>query len=244
MLHRTEGIVITAKEYGEADLIVTFLTKDHGLIRAFAKSPRKAKSRFGSSLEPLTHSRISFWGKEHASLPRLTQADIISSYQRIRESYACFMSVAEILDLLLKCAPERDVSPALFSFLIDALKTVEAGKSGSALMLSLKIKLLTIAGFGPKLKGCGKCNREGTAFHFQEGAVLCDACTTASGPVQRLTPGTIRLYETLSTWGSDKVHRIKSGDLLLKELTMVIDSHIKYYISRGVREGHAHHPSP
>ena len=77
MLHRTEGIVLKGAPYGEADLIVAFLTLDFGLMSAFAKSPRKTKSRFGSSLEPLTHSKIAFWGKEDSKLPRLTQADII-----------------------------------------------------------------------------------------------------------------------------------------------------------------------
>ena len=47
MLQRTEGIVLRTTPYGEADLIVTYLTKDHGIIKVFAKSPRKIKSRFG-----------------------------------------------------------------------------------------------------------------------------------------------------------------------------------------------------
>jgi len=63
MLKRTEGIVLKTNPFGEADLIVTCLSKDYGILKTFAKSPRKIKSRFGSSLEPLTHSKISFWGK-------------------------------------------------------------------------------------------------------------------------------------------------------------------------------------
>ena len=50
MLHRTEGIVLKNFPYGEADLFVTYLTPDMGIIKTFAKSPRKTKSRFGSSL--------------------------------------------------------------------------------------------------------------------------------------------------------------------------------------------------
>ena len=81
MLQRTEGIVLRTFPFGEADLIVTYLTPDFGLIKLFAKSPRKFKSRFGSSLEPLTHSKISFWGKEDAPLPKLTQSDIMQPFR-------------------------------------------------------------------------------------------------------------------------------------------------------------------
>jgi DNA repair protein RecO (recombination protein O) len=47
MLHRTEGIVLKTTPFGEADLIVTYLTRDCGILKTFAKSPRKIKSRFG-----------------------------------------------------------------------------------------------------------------------------------------------------------------------------------------------------
>ncbi|MFN3480839.1 MAG: recombination protein O N-terminal domain-containing protein, partial [Thermodesulfovibrionales bacterium] len=37
MLHRTEGIVLRTVPFAEADLIVTLLTLDFGLIKVFAK---------------------------------------------------------------------------------------------------------------------------------------------------------------------------------------------------------------
>ncbi len=93
MLKRTEGIVLRTIPFGEADLIVTYLTPDFGIIKLFAKSPRKIKSRFGSSLEPLTHSKIAFWGKEDTALPRLTQSDILHPFHSIRDSLDCFSKV-------------------------------------------------------------------------------------------------------------------------------------------------------
>ena len=105
MLHRTEGIVLKNAPYGEADLFVTFLTLDFGIINAFAKSPRKVKSRFGSSLEPLTHSRLSFWGRENSRLPRLTQSDIITPFQDLREDLQCMLRLTSVLELTLDFLP-------------------------------------------------------------------------------------------------------------------------------------------
>lgn len=233
MLCRTEGIVIRSRDYGEADLIVTFLTPDYGLLHAFAKSPRKTRSRFGSSLEPLTYSRISLMGKEHARLPRLVQSDIIRTFQPIRESFERFEKVAEVLELLLRCSPERDASVQMFRFLLCALASVEEGSASPLLMIALKIKLLGIAGFAPKLRGCARCGAAATLFHFDEGAVLCERCTTRSVHVRRLMPGTIRMYDSLLGWSIERIHRIRSGERLVEELTSVVESHIKYYISKG-----------
>lgn len=116
MQTRTEGIVLRTQKYGEADLIVTYLTSDRGIVRAFAKSPRKTKSRFGSSLEPLTHARISLWGKEQSSMPRLTQSDIINSFYRIRDDYDDFVSVSRLIEIITALTPVETPSRPLFSF--------------------------------------------------------------------------------------------------------------------------------
>ncbi|MEW6419371.1 MAG: DNA repair protein RecO [Nitrospirota bacterium] len=125
MLHRTEGIVLRTFPFGEADLIVTYLTPDLGRLKLFAKSPRKIKSRFGSSLEPLTHSRISFWGKEDANLPRLTQSDIIRPFQSLRDNLHCFLKVQEIIELTLSFLPERDINKKAYYLLLKTLHDIE-----------------------------------------------------------------------------------------------------------------------
>ncbi|GBE31853.1 DNA repair protein RecO [bacterium BMS3Bbin05] len=236
MLHRTEGVVLRTRDYGEADLIVSFLTRDFGIIHTFARSPRKTKSRFGSSLEPLSYVKLSFWGKENARLPRLTQSDIIKSFQKLRESVDCFLRVSELLKVILICSPERDVSYNMFVFLLRALSEFESGCLNPLIMLSIKIKLLKITGFAPRLAGCARCGASGMNFHFSDGAVLCNKCGHTLGRTQSLSPGCIRLYDCLSRWTIEKIYRVKTDDGLIGELTSVIDSHVKYYISGESRQ--------
>lgn len=232
MLHRTEGIVIKSREYGEADLIVTFLTSDFGVLHAFAKSPRKTKSRFGSSLEPLSYVRLSFWGKENTRLPRLTQSDIIKSFQNIRDSYDRFLMASELLEIILMCFPEREVSHNVLSFLLKALDELGSEYVNPLMVLALKIKLLKFTGFAPRLKGCARCGEDGQVFHFKEGSILCGNCTPASSNMQNLSLGAIKLYDCLSTWTVEKIYRVKHNELLFKELTSMINAHVKYYIAR------------
>ncbi|HKN19111.1 MAG TPA: DNA repair protein RecO, partial [Dissulfurispiraceae bacterium] len=126
MLKRTYGIVLKNSVFGEADLIVTYLTPNYGLLRAFAKSPRKVRSRFGSSLEPLTYARISFFGKEEASLPRLTQSDIIKPFHVLRWDFKRLLNVSEILELCLNFLPEREPAPKIFKLLLHMMTMLES----------------------------------------------------------------------------------------------------------------------
>ena len=54
-LYRDEAIVLRTHKLGEADRIITLLTRQHGRVRAVAKGVRKTTSRWGSRLEPFTH---------------------------------------------------------------------------------------------------------------------------------------------------------------------------------------------
>src|SRR3990172_297180 len=238
MLHRTEGIVLRTIPFGEADLIVTFLTSDQGIVKAFAKSPRKIKSRFGSSLEPLTWSRISYWGKEDAALPRLTQADILHPFHSIRDRLHCFVKVSEIVELTLNFVPERDSSGKVYTLLTETLRAVEENCDMGLLVMTYKLKLLEIVGYLPRLNGCGRCGRcgrQGEAFHLSHGTVLCERGSKGHEASFYLSPGVVRLYTGLLCWSVPKIGRIKPPEALLGELSKVIDEHIRYIIEKNLR---------
>jgi DNA repair protein RecO (recombination protein O) len=237
MLKRTEGIVLRTIPFGEADLIVTYLTPDFGIIKLFAKSPRKTKSRFGSSLEPLTNARIAFWGKEDANLPRLTQSDILHPFQSIRDSLDCFLQVSQLVELTLSFMAERDANRNVYALLFDALTGLETAGSAVKDLLChhYKIKLLDFAGFAPKLDVCGRCGSRGDMFYISQGSLLCVECAQGIDSPIRLSPAVRKLYSDLLTWDTAKIERIKPSGGLMSELAGILGMHITYVLSRPLR---------
>jgi len=238
MLQRTEGIVLKSIPFAEADLIVTILTLDYGIIKVFARSPRKTGSRFGSSLEPLTYSKISFWGKENKDLPRLTQSDIIRNFHSLREELECFLMILKIIELTLRIIPERVVHRDVFYLLLNTLDRIadeRARGNGSSLylqtiLLFYRIHLLDSGGFGPRLNGCARCNREGLNFYISHGAVLCEDCAGASEHI-RLTPQIVKVYETLRRWDISKLGRIRLTEPVIRGISNMLEAHMRYTIS-------------
>ena len=237
MLKRTEGVVLRTIPFGEADLIVTYLTPDFGIIKLFAKSPRKIKSRFGSSLEPLTRSRIAFWGREDAALPRLTQSDILHPFQSIRDSLDCFLKVTQLIELTLSFMPERDANRKVYALLLNTLAQIEAaGRADKNLIAHhFRIKLLDLVGFAPKLDACGRCGSKGDTFYISQGSLLCVLCARGMDSPIRLSPAALKLYSDLLTWDTTKIQRIKPSDRLMSELSGIINMHIKYILARPLR---------
>lgn len=57
---RTRAIVLGRTDYGEADRILSFLTPDHGKLKAIAKGVRRSQSKLAGGIELFSVSDISF----------------------------------------------------------------------------------------------------------------------------------------------------------------------------------------
>lgn len=60
-----DAIILTKKDFGEGHLTITCLTKDHGLVRAFAFGGKRLSKRFKSSLEYFKVMEMEFVPKQN-----------------------------------------------------------------------------------------------------------------------------------------------------------------------------------
>ncbi len=236
MLTRTRAIVLRSLESGEADLIVTCLTEDLGLVKGFAKSPRKTGSRFGSSLEPFSFIRISLFGKEGSSLLRITGSDIIEPFQEIREDLRKVSALAPVINLTERLLPEREPEKRSFTLLLLTLKYVRDSRPEYSTILSLfyVVRFLEIHGYSPRLDCCTGCNRDTATYHISQGSLYCSECASqhsddGSVPL-KISQGTKRLYHALLRWNLKSILRIKVSPAILRELAQLLQEHIRYHV--------------
>ena len=239
MLTRTEGIVLKTRKYGEADLIVTYLTPDRGMINAFAKSPRKTKSRFGSSLEPLTHAKLSFWGKEQTSMPKITQSDIINSFYQLRENYRDFVNISKFSEILISLTPEGLPNKKLFLFMLNILHHIRDAEQDKkdALYLMAQIRLLAVIGYAPGLKSCGRCGDSSLNFYPDAGTTLCTRCTSGTDsrygkPFMKIDNKVIHFYTHSIEWPLKLAGRLKPDKQTMTSLNTLLDKHLDYLLSK------------
>ncbi|MCX7913757.1 MAG: DNA repair protein RecO [Thermodesulfovibrionales bacterium] len=233
MIKKTEAIVLKNSSYAEADLIVTFFTKEFGLIKLFAKSPKKIKSRFGSSLEPLTYSNIAFFGKENTPLPRLIQSDIIKNFQSLREDFSYFLKVNELLELCIHLLPEKVPNEEIFNLLLFTLLRLEEMCDQNICSLFYKIKFLDIFGSLPNINNCGKCgnkiieNGKNQNFSVLDGSIMCNDCAAnIKDQMVEIGSSTLKFFRSILRWNHTTIKRAKVHKNLIIELTNLINLHI------------------
>src|SRR5688572_7393420 len=109
---------------GEADRIVTLVTRGHGKVRAVAKGVRKTKSRFGARLEPMSHvSLLLYEGRE---LDTVSQAESLDHFRVIRDDLDRMGRAASMLEAVDQVAEEREPSPRLYQLLVGGLRAIAA----------------------------------------------------------------------------------------------------------------------
>jgi DNA repair protein RecO (recombination protein O) len=178
-LYRDEAVVLRTQKLGEADRIITLLTRGSGRVRAVARGVRRTSSRFGSRLEPFTHVDLQL--AEGRSLDVITQAVTLDPFAgRMGADYERYTAGTVMLETAERLVVE-DKEPALqqFLLLVGALRAMcDAGRSPNQVLDSFLLRSLSVAGYAPSFDACARCGLEGPhrSFSPAAGGMLCSGC--------------------------------------------------------------------
>jgi DNA repair protein RecO (recombination protein O) len=233
-LYRDEGVVLRTQKLGEADRIVTFLTRSNGRVRAVAKGVRRTTSRFGARLEPFMQVDLQL--ATGRSLDVVTQAETISPFgMSITGDYARYTAGTAVLETAERLsAEEREPAVQHYLLLVGALRSIAEGSHDPGLVLdAYLLRGLSVAGFAPSFADCARCGATGphTFFSVSAGGMVCAACRP-SGAVAPSAP-TVALLAALLT--GDWTVADASGRSVRREASGIVAAFLQWHLERGLR---------
>ncbi len=179
-LQEAEVIVLRTYPLGEADRIAVLFSRGFGKLRGVARGARRPKSRFGSTLEPLSRSRVWFYERETRELVRLSQAELIESFVELQSDYPMNLAlsyIAEVSDALL---PDREVSDREYRLLLMVLAGLKQTRQPWLPLTYFRLWMTRLAGWLPGLDRCSRCQTslEGASVfaHPVRGKMACRKC--------------------------------------------------------------------
>jgi DNA repair protein RecO (recombination protein O) len=179
----SEAVVLRTWPVHEADLIVSFFTRDYGRVRGVAKSALKSRKRFGGALEPMTVARAWFAERAGQELVRLDQLEIIRSplsmpVDHVRMAVLSFF--AEILDEAL---PDHDPQETVFRLLVSVLEQTTVEQPWMPLTY-FSLWMTRLMGLLPDVAHCTACGEALVAgevtFNTQADGLFCAVHRSAS----------------------------------------------------------------
>ena len=176
--------MLRTHKLGEADRIVTMLSRSHGQIRGVAKGVRRTSSKFGSRLEPFMLVDVQLY--EGKNLDTISQVETLAAYGKdIVDDYASYTAATAILETAEKVTG-NETATQQFILLVGALRSISNREHEVSLILdSYLLRALALAGWAPNFDSCTTCSKSGPhrAFQLQLGGVVCETCKPAGAVV-------------------------------------------------------------
>jgi DNA repair protein RecO (recombination protein O) len=118
----SEAVVLRTWPLHEADLIVSFFTRDYGRMKGVAKAALKSRKRFGGALEPMTQVRAWFAERPRQELVRLDQLEIVRSPLSTPVDHTRMAVLSFFAEVLDEALPEKDPQETVFRLLVSVLE--------------------------------------------------------------------------------------------------------------------------
>jgi DNA repair protein RecO (recombination protein O) len=128
----SEAVVLRTWPLREADLIVSFFTRDYGRVKGVAKAALKSRKRFGGALEPMTLARAWFAERPRQELVRLDQLEILRSPLSAPVDHTRMVVLSFFAEVIDEALPERDPQETVFRLLISVLEHTHAAQAHAA----------------------------------------------------------------------------------------------------------------
>jgi DNA repair protein RecO (recombination protein O) len=117
---RTEGIIIKRRNFGEADRILTVMTRDYGKLQIKATGVRKITSRRSAHIELLNHTILHLYKGHTFSV--LTEAKMIDDFAPVKEHFDKVGFAYHLCELVDGLCPENQENRNVFFLLQKTLR--------------------------------------------------------------------------------------------------------------------------
>lgn len=238
-LYKSEAIVLRSINLSETDKLVTFMTDRYGKVKCVGKAARKIKNRFGAAIEPMSHIRLIYFGKENQTLYRLNHSDIIHSFQPIRDDLRKIYTGIYFNELVDTLAPEAYPDPNTFRLLLESLLALQAMDSFNTLSRLFEMRLMCLAGYTPQLSHCSICKgsagTERIGFSFEQKGIVCEPCSFKTQPEIYFKIGTLKYLKKLKTMDAQYASRLKFPKGMEQEIEQLTHKLILSHIGRELK---------
>jgi len=226
------AVIIAVASAGPRDRLLTFLTRNQGGVRLYAKrlSRRVSSTTF---YEPLQGGELVYRCAREGSFGRLSSFIPQRVWPGIRRDFdRTFQSLA-FLELINICITEGESLPELFALLVQFLNRLETERRPGLARVIATLRLLVLIGFAPNLESCVGCRSgvsagTGVLLSPEGGGVVCRSCLPSRGErTVPVTPGAHGFMVRALSLPEGQARRLRTAPATEWEVSRLLDAFIE-----------------
>ena len=140
---KTKAVVLSTNDFGDANRVVTFFTKDYGKIEANAYGCRRAKSSIAGAMQMFNYVALEF--TKGIEVNRVHEADIIN-YHSLNEDLNKLAYASVFFEIVKRMTPLEQADSETFNLLVNSLKAFDKRNPRIVNLISIS-QFIAITGF-------------------------------------------------------------------------------------------------
>lgn len=234
----TQGLVVMEKCVGETDRLVTVLTRDKGILRAFVQKSGRAGGAKLSATRLFTYSRFTiFEGRDRYIID---DAQPLEVFFDLRKDIGRLSLAQYFCELSVSVAPQNADASDYLRLMLNAMYFLCKGTRTNAVVKAIvEMRMLSLAGYMPDLVCCSECKcYEADRMFFlpRSGKILCENCFAArqtTEPSVTMNRGSLTALRHTVYADFDKLFSFRLSKEAERELAAASERYVLETLERG-----------
>lgn len=241
-LYRIDAIILHRSDLGEADRLLTILSRDQGKLRVNAKGARKTASRKGGHVELFTRSKMLI-AKGRGDIDIVSQVEMTDAYRGLHEDLTRSTYAHYAVELVDAFAEEGTAQPEIFDLLASALGWIANSDNLPLTARYFELQLLTQAGFQPQVFFCAANGERLTEIQADEfygwspnaGGVICPPHREGRSDAGRLSLNALKVLRYALRNNYAAFTALKVSEPVQYEIEQAMLRYVQYVLERKVK---------
>jgi len=236
--HKTTGIIIGKRDFGEADKILVVFTQDLGKIQVKAKGLKRALAKMAGHLEMFNLVKLELIKGKTFYI--VIGAELIDGFTEIKQDFektGIYYYFCEVLNKILEEGVRHKNTFAFFLSVINKLNQKDS--SNLILTVFFELNILSHLGFKPEFLVCVGCREDigGHKFYFSQerGGVLCESCGQDDFFADLLTPNAVKLMRVILARDFSLLERVKMEPSIPAEVKKINGFFLEHILGRELK---------
>lgn len=174
----TKGLIIREQTIGESDRLVTLLTADLGIVRAFVRRAKTYKNKNMSATSLFVYGDFTLYkGKDAYVIDSASPIEVFFDLRNDIERLALAQYFAQLTYYL---GTEEQPAPEMLRLILNALYLLCKGEKDLKLIkAAVEMRMVCLGGYMPNVLACYRCGEyESDVMYFdvEEGCIYCENC--------------------------------------------------------------------
>ena len=231
----TDGVVLKVRHTGESDRIVTVLTRDRGVLSAFAKAARRPKSKLHAGTQTFCFSDLTF--RRNGDSLNITEASVREVFYDLNSDLKTLALAQYFSQLAEELIPPGDSPEECLRLLLNSFYFLcDKNRSPLLVKAATELRLAALSGYTPDVGGCCRCGGEAGEMFLDcaEGLFYCRDCG-GERMGARLTAPAFDALRVIVTEPLQKIYSVRLPEADLQILSDAAERYLQSQTERAYR---------